>query len=129
LGRRATGEGLGVAEGAMSPFQATHYLLRAATALQPIGESAPARDAILAAGLSSPPIVTTLLQANDERPAGAIYSPNGKTILTWTQDGAAQLWHSDDGQPLGNLMRQSGGIHGAVFSPTASGFSLGTASA
>jgi WD40 repeat protein/tRNA A-37 threonylcarbamoyl transferase component Bud32 len=46
----------------------------------------------------------------------AAFSPDGGTILTTGQDGAAQLWDAAAGRPVGPAMRHSGAVVAAAIS-------------
>lgn len=46
----------------------------------------------------------------------AVYSPDGKTILTAGNDGLAILWNAETGELAGHLPRQKGALRSAVFS-------------
>jgi WD40 repeat protein len=45
------------------------------------------------------------------------YSPNGKTILTGSDDGTARLWDATTGRPLGEPLEHPTSVRSAVFSP------------
>jgi serine/threonine protein kinase/WD40 repeat protein len=47
--------------------------------------------------------------------AAMAFSPDGKTILTATEEGTVRRWDAATGQPIGAPLRHLG--HGAVFSP------------
>jgi WD40 repeat protein/tetratricopeptide (TPR) repeat protein len=44
-------------------------------------------------------------------------SPDGRIILTPSQDGTARLWDAATGQPIGQPLKRSGGFWSAAFSP------------
>jgi WD40 repeat protein len=46
----------------------------------------------------------------------AVFSPNGRRVLTTSQDQTAQVWDADSGKPLGAPMQHNGAVHDAVFS-------------
>jgi WD40 repeat protein/serine/threonine protein kinase len=47
---------------------------------------------------------------------GAV-SPDGRTLLTGTLEGTAQLWNADTGRPLGPPLLHQGEVRAAAFSP------------
>ncbi len=47
----------------------------------------------------------------------AIFSPNGKRILTASADHTARLWDANTGEPNGQIMKHDGIVSGSVFSP------------
>jgi hypothetical protein len=48
---------------------------------------------------------------------GAVYSPDGKRILSWSYDTTLQLWDATTGAAIGAPLRQEGPVIGAVYSP------------
>ena len=61
-------------------------------------------------------------------PAGrycAAISPDGRTVLTG-DDGVAQLWRVDSGEPLGPPIAHSGGVSSVAFSPDGHTLATGT---
>jgi WD40 repeat protein len=47
----------------------------------------------------------------------AAFSPDGKTVLTWGDDGTARLWSAADGTPRGRPVRYGGRVLAAAFGP------------
>jgi WD40 repeat protein len=47
----------------------------------------------------------------------ALFSPDGKVVLTASTDGNAKLWGAHTGQPLSQTFRHNGEILAAAFSP------------
>ncbi|HWE37616.1 MAG TPA: protein kinase [Isosphaeraceae bacterium] len=47
----------------------------------------------------------------------AAYSPDGKSVLTAGDDGAARLWDADSGRPIGPPMPHPRGVRAVAFSP------------
>ena len=45
------------------------------------------------------------------------FSPDGKTVLTGSQDRTARLWDAATGRPLGPPMTHQGGVDAVAFSP------------
>jgi TIR domain/WD domain, G-beta repeat len=48
---------------------------------------------------------------------GAIYSPDGKRILSWSSDKTLRLWDAATGAAIGEPLRHEGEVWGAVYSP------------
>src|SRR5262249_24923711 len=49
--------------------------------------------------------------------AGAVFSPDGRRVLTASADRTARLWDARTGQPLAVLSGHEDALNGAVFSP------------
>src|SRR5262249_25929636 len=47
----------------------------------------------------------------------AAFSPDGKTVLTGSQDNTARLWQAATGKPLGEALRHQGWVVAVAFSP------------
>ena len=45
------------------------------------------------------------------------FSPDGKTVLTGSNDKTARLWDAATGQPLGLPMMHQDGVRAVAFSP------------
>ena len=45
------------------------------------------------------------------------FSPDGKTVLTGSDDKTARLWDAATGQPLGPPMKHQGAVRAVAFSP------------
>jgi len=45
------------------------------------------------------------------------FSPDGRTVLTGSHDGMAQLWRVEDGSPIGNAVRHGAAVRAVAFSP------------
>jgi WD40 repeat protein len=48
---------------------------------------------------------------------GAVYSPDGKRILSWSTDNTLRLWDAATGAAIGEPLRHQGWVGGAVYSP------------
>jgi WD40 repeat protein len=48
---------------------------------------------------------------------GALYSPDGKRILSWSDDKTLRLWDAATGAAIGEPMRHDGPVFGALYSP------------
>ena len=48
---------------------------------------------------------------------GAVYSPDGKRILSWSDDQTLKLWDAATGAAIGEPLRHEGSVDGAVYSP------------
>jgi WD40 repeat protein len=48
---------------------------------------------------------------------GAVYSPDGKRILSWSEDKTLRLWDAATGMAIGEPLRHEGPVWGAVYSP------------
>ena len=48
---------------------------------------------------------------------GAVYSPDGKRILSWSDDKTLRLWDAATGAAIGEPLRHEGSVWGAVYSP------------
>jgi WD40 repeat protein/tetratricopeptide (TPR) repeat protein/tRNA A-37 threonylcarbamoyl transferase component Bud32 len=55
--------------------------------------------------------------SHENRVRAVAFSPDGKTILTGSQDNTARLWDAASGQPVGQPMRHQFGIPSVAFSP------------
>ena len=51
------------------------------------------------------------------RSSGAVYSPDGKRILSWSLDKTLRLWDAATGAAIGEPLRHEGEVNGAVYSP------------
>jgi WD40 repeat protein len=59
--------------------------------------------------------------SGDTRPVrGVVFSPDGKSILSYSEDGTARLWDADSGQLLTILAEHTAAIRSATFSPDGS---------
>jgi WD40 repeat protein len=47
----------------------------------------------------------------------ACFSPNGRRIVTMSEDFTAMVWDSATGRPIGAALQHEGQVHGAAFSP------------
>ncbi len=47
---------------------------------------------------------------------GATYSPDGRRILSWSDDKTLRLWDAATGAAIGEPMRHKGPVHGALYS-------------
>ena len=45
------------------------------------------------------------------------FSPDGKTVITGSEDNTARLWDAATGQPLGQTLTHQGAVHAVAFSP------------
>ncbi len=45
------------------------------------------------------------------------FSPDGKTVITGSQDKTARLWDAATGQPLGQTLTHQGSVRAVAFSP------------
>jgi WD40 repeat protein len=45
------------------------------------------------------------------------FSPDGKSVLTGSQDKTARLWDAATGEPIGKAMRHEGDVRAVAFSP------------
>jgi WD40 repeat protein len=48
---------------------------------------------------------------------GAVYSPDGKRILSWSRDNTLRLWDAATGAVIGEPLRHEASVRGAVYSP------------
>ena len=48
---------------------------------------------------------------------GALYSPDGKRILSWSNDKTLRLWDAATGAAIGEPLRHEGSVWGALYSP------------
>jgi WD40 repeat protein/tRNA A-37 threonylcarbamoyl transferase component Bud32 len=55
--------------------------------------------------------------AHPDRIADVNFSPDGKTVLTWSLDKAARLWDAATGKPIGPPLQHQGGVVAWTFSP------------
>ena len=44
---------------------------------------------------------------HEDRVRGAVYSPDGKRILSWSYDNTLRLWDAATGAAIGELMRHN----------------------
>ena len=49
-------------------------------------------------------------------PLGAVYSPDGKRILSWSPDKTLRLWDAATGAAIGEPLRHEGSVRGAIYS-------------
>jgi WD40 repeat protein len=54
---------------------------------------------------------------HDGEVVAAAFSPDGRRVVTASQDRTARLWDSESGKPIGNPMRHDGPVMAASFSP------------
>ena len=45
------------------------------------------------------------------------FSPDGRRIVTASDDKTARLWEAESGKPIGEPMRHEGAVRAAIFSP------------
>ena len=48
---------------------------------------------------------------------GAVYSPDGQRILSWSLDKTLRLWDAATGAAIGEPLRHKDAVRGAVYSP------------
>jgi WD40 repeat protein len=48
---------------------------------------------------------------------GAVYSPDGKRILSWSNDMTPRLWDAATDTAIGAPLRHEGAVSGALYSP------------
>ena len=58
-----------------------------------------------------------VLEGHSEGVTSAVFSPDGATLLTGSDDGTARLWRASDGAALAVLEGHSGWVRSAAFSP------------
>jgi hypothetical protein len=61
-----------------------------------------------------PPVA---MMNHDDPVNGAVYSPDGKRILSWSDDKTLRLWDAATGAAIGGPLRHGGPVSGAVYSP------------
>ncbi len=54
---------------------------------------------------------------HDGQVSAAVFSPDGKTVLTGSSDATARLWSADSGAPIGEPMRHRSFVLAVAFSP------------
>src|SRR5437773_12492204 len=57
------------------------------------------------------------LHLNKKEITSAVFSPDGKKILTASRDGTARLWNAENGQQIGISFKHEMELTSAVFSP------------
>jgi WD40 repeat protein/tRNA A-37 threonylcarbamoyl transferase component Bud32 len=55
-----------------------------------------------------------------------VFSPKGDLVLTGSENGAAQLWETQTGKPIGKPLEHRRGVMTAAFSPTGDAFFTGS---
>ncbi len=96
-----------------NPLKASYYFMNAANLAD---DPARSNNARLAGTLLVEGVRLAAILEHQHWVRGAVYSADGRWILTWGGDGTARLWDSGSGQPLGEPMRHQGGVVGAVYS-------------
>jgi len=71
--------------------------------------------------------VRLILRGHTDKVTDAVYSPDGKLVLSTSEDGTARVWASGSGQALHVLGGHAGPVANAIFSPD--GRAISTASA
>lgn len=61
--------------------------------------------------------VVVELKGHTDQVTFALFSPDGKKIVTTSQDKSARIWDAESGRELRILKGHKGGIHYALFSP------------
>ena len=59
----------------------------------------------------------TLRRGHEGPVYGALYSPDGRRILSWSHDQTLRLWDAATGAAIGEPLRHEGPVYGALYSP------------
>ena len=59
----------------------------------------------------------TVFQGHTDALTSAVISPDGRRVLTGSEDKTARLWETDNGQLLATFQGHSDGVTSAAFSP------------
>lgn len=62
-------------------------------------------------------VLRTLLRGHSAYVYSASFSPDGRRVVTASQDRTARIWDADSGAPMGEAMRHTGQVYSASFSP------------
>lgn len=96
-----------------NPLKASHYFMHAAELTD---DPASSDNARLAGTLLTEGVRLAAILEHQGSVWGAVFSADGRRILTWSADGTARLWDSDTGKPLAKPMRHQQAVNGALFS-------------
>ena len=98
------------------PLRAAHYFVRAALPFDRAKRPKDAANAVLALKFINDRPLLRAAMGHEGLVEGAVFSADGKRVLTWSSYGGARLWDSASGQPLTPRLKHEASVRGAQLS-------------